>query len=65
MERVRRVVSHGGFNYVSVLAGSLAVSAEKKTVLAFDSMNPMETLDVEPVNQEQVGISVITYLEKT
>eukprot|EP00088_Acartia_fossae_P001645 TRINITY_DN10655_c0_g2_i1.p1 TRINITY_DN10655_c0_g2~~TRINITY_DN10655_c0_g2_i1.p1 ORF type:complete len:571 (+),score=117.23 TRINITY_DN10655_c0_g2_i1:52-1764(+) len=53
MERVRRVVSHGGFNYVSVLAGSLAVSAEKKTVLSFDSLNPVETLDVEPVNQEQ------------
>lgn len=47
MERVRRVVSHGGFNYVSITGSNLAVSAEKKTIICFDSLNPAETLDLE------------------
>ena len=44
MERVRRVISHGGYNYVSVVGGKLALSAEKRTVLAFDSLHPVEGL---------------------
>jgi len=47
MERVRRVISHGGFNYVSITGDNLAVSAEKKTVLCFDSLHPAETLNLE------------------
>ena len=47
MERVRRVISHGGFNYVSITGSNLAVSAEKKTILAFDSLHPVEHLNLE------------------
>ena len=46
MERVRRVISHGGYNYVSVVGENLAVSAEKKTILTFDSLHPTEDLDI-------------------
>jgi len=53
MDRVRRVVSHGGFNYVSITADNLAVSAEKKTVLSFDSLNPVEeSLDLDEIQQQ-------------
>ena len=57
MDRVRRVVSHGGFNYVSITADNLAVSAEKKTVLSFDSLNPVEeSLDLDEIQQQPVNI---------
>ena len=56
MERVRRVVSHGGFNYISITDGNLATSAEKKTILSFDSLHPVESLETEPMHQEQVII---------
>ena len=46
MERVRRVISQGGYNYISVVGQNLAVSAEKKTILAFDSLHPAEDLDM-------------------
>jgi len=53
MERVRRVVSHGGFNYISITDGNLATSAEKKTILSFDSLHPVESLETEPMHHEQ------------
>lgn len=59
MERVRRVVSHGGFNYISITDGNLATSAEKKTILSFDSLHPVESLETEPMHQEQVIITPI------
>ena len=52
MERVRRVISHGGFNYVSITGSNLAVSAEKKTILAFDSLHPVEHLNLEKEEKE-------------
>ena len=42
MDRVRRLVSHGGYNYVGITGGSIAVSAEKKTMMVFDSLHPEE-----------------------
>ena len=45
MDRVRRVVSHGGFNYVSITADNLAVSAEKKTTMVFQLETDFERFD--------------------
>mgnify|MGYP001166994895 FL=1 len=47
MARGRRVISHGGYNYVSVAAGKLVLSAEKRTVLVFDSLHPVEAVELD------------------
>ena len=47
MEQVRRVISHGGYNYISVAAGKLVLSAEKRTVLVFDSLHPVEAVELD------------------
>ena len=58
MERVRRVVTRGGVNYVGVLEGEggegrLVVSAEKAAVVVFDSMDPvMEEEEEEVLKRE-------------
>jgi len=53
MERVRRVVSQGGINYVGLVEGDgearMVISAEKEAPVVFDSMDPIseELEDVE------------------
>merc|ERR1719369_2363370 len=50
MERVRRVASTGGFNYLGLTGTCLLVSANKGANIVFDSMKPL-TEDVD----EEVG----------
>ena len=44
MDRVRRVVTKGGVNTVSVVQGKLVVSAQKEAELVFDSMAGLDEL---------------------
>ena len=42
MDRVRRVVTQGGINFVGLVEGKLVLSTEKQATVVFDSMTPME-----------------------
>jgi len=54
MERVRRVVSNGGFNYVAVVGEELVVGCDKVGVMVFDSMNPTEDEEVRMEEVEKI-----------
>ena len=57
MERVRRVCSPGGINYIAVVGGKggeprLVLSCEKIARIVFDSMNPIEEVEGGEVQEE-------------